>query len=82
MTKKTRKKIHELEETIEFLKFKIMNPNVNFVVCIESTSIPVFSCTFKEYRLKIKKIYMDKVITLSMLLGTSNTPLRYCINGE
>lgn len=27
MTKKTRKKIHELEETIEFLKFKIMNPN-------------------------------------------------------
>ena len=82
MTKKTRKKIHELEETIEFLKFKIMNPNLNFVVCIESA--PIFRCSYsiKEYELKIKKIYMDKVITLSMPLGIFNGFLGYRVNGE
>lgn len=81
MTKKTKKRINELEEAIEFLKFKIINPNADFVACLESASITRFSCGFKEYELIIKKVYMNKVITLTMPLGVSNTPLGCCING-
>ena len=82
MTKKTKKRINELEEAIEFLKFKIINPNADFVACLKSASITRFSCGFKEYELIIKKVYMNKVITLTMPLGVSNTSLGCCINGE
>lgn len=83
MTKKTRKRIEELEKAVRVLKFKIEHPNGGFEVDIECT--PIFHAIFsdyKEYTLHVTKIYNKDVIQIDVPLGVHCRSITLYLNGE